>query len=55
MADDIDAKALLEQLKGINSKLDSFREHFEAQFDRLAEVTKSEFEACLSKFQTKKN
>jgi hypothetical protein len=51
MAEDTDAKALLEQLKQINSKLDSFREHFEAQLDRLAAVIKSEFEACLSRFQ----
>jgi hypothetical protein len=42
MAEDIDLKALIEQAKRINSKLDSFREHFEARFDQQTELIKSE-------------
>ena len=42
MSEDIDLMTLLEQAKQFNSKLDSFREHFEARFDQLTELIKSE-------------
>jgi hypothetical protein len=42
MAEDIDLKALLEQIRQFNSKLDSFREHFETRFDQQTELIKSE-------------
>ena len=41
MAEDIDLKALLEHTRRINSKLDSFREHFEARFDQQTELIKA--------------
>ena len=42
MAEDIDLKALLEQIRKFSNKLDSFREHFEARFDQQTEWIKSE-------------
>ena len=42
MAEDIDLKALLEQIRKFSNKLDSFREHFEARFDQQTELIKSE-------------
>ena len=41
MSEDIDMKALIEQAKRINSKLDSFREHFQARFDQQTELIKA--------------
>jgi predicted nucleic acid-binding Zn-ribbon protein len=43
MAEDIELKTLLEQARQFNSKLDSFREHFEARFDQQIELIKSSF------------
>jgi hypothetical protein len=56
MAEDIDLKALLEQARRINSKLDSFREHFEGRFDQQTELIKAGFKSLsLQISTTKKN
>jgi phage-related minor tail protein len=54
MAEDIDLKALLEQAKQFNSKLDSFREHFEARFDQQTELIKSEVKNLSVQISTTK-
>jgi hypothetical protein len=54
MAEDIDLKALLEQARRINSKLDSFREHFEARFDQQTEVIKAGFKSLSAQISTMK-
>jgi hypothetical protein len=56
MAEEIDLRSLVEQAKRINSKLDSFREHFEARFDQQTEVIKSGFKSLSLQLSTlKKN
>jgi hypothetical protein len=47
MAEEIDLQSLLEQIRQFNSKLDSFREHFEARFDQQTELIKSEVKNLL--------
>jgi hypothetical protein len=47
MAEEVDLRSLIEQAKRINSKLDLFREHFEARFDQQAELIKSEVKNLL--------
>ena len=42
MARDINLKILLEQIRQYSSKLDSFREYFEARFDEQTELIESE-------------
>ena len=54
MAEDLDLKALLEQARRINSKLDSFREHFEARFDQQTELIKAEFRSFSAQISTMK-
>jgi hypothetical protein len=56
MAEEIDLRSLLEQTKRINSKLDSFREHFEGRFDQQTEVIESGFKSLslqISKLKKK--
>jgi hypothetical protein len=56
MADDVDLKALLEQVRQFSGKLDSFREYFEARFDEQTELIKSEVEnICRQISNPKKN
>jgi hypothetical protein len=56
MAEDIDPRSLLEQAKRINSKLDSFREHFEGRFDQQTELIKAGFKSLSAQISiTKKN
>jgi archaellum component FlaC len=43
MAEDIDLKALLEQAKRINSKLEAFRESVDDRFDQQIELIKSSY------------
>jgi hypothetical protein len=47
MAEEIDLRSLLEQIRQFNCKLDSFREHFEARFDQQTELIKSEVKNLL--------
>jgi hypothetical protein len=54
MAEDIDLKALLEQAKQFNSKLDSFREHFEARFDQQTELIQAEVKSLSAQISTMK-
>jgi hypothetical protein len=54
MSEDIDMKALIEQAKQLNSKLDSFREHFEARFDQQTELIKAEFKSFSAQISTMK-
>ncbi|MEA2892591.1 MAG: hypothetical protein QOI05_3384 [Bradyrhizobium sp.] len=54
MSEDIDMKALIEQAKRFNSKLDSFREHFEARFDQQSELIKAEFKSFSAQISTMK-
>jgi hypothetical protein len=54
MSEDIDMKALLEQARQFNSKLDSFREHFEARFDQQTELIKSEVKSLSLQISTTK-
>ena len=54
MSEDIDMKALIEQAKRINSKLDSFREHFQARFDQQTELIKSSFKTLSQEIATLK-
>ena len=54
MAEEIDVRSLLEQIKQINSKLDSFREHFEGRFDQQTELIKVGFKSLSLQISTTK-
>jgi uncharacterized alpha-E superfamily protein len=55
MDEEIDPRSLLEQTKRINSKLDSFRESFEARFDQQTELIKPDFKSLSLQISTLKN
>lgn len=54
MAEEIDHRSLLEQIKRINCKLDSFRESFEARFDQQTELIKTGFKSLSAQISTLK-
>ena len=54
MAEDIDLKALLEQAKRINSKLEAFRESVDDRFDQQIELIKSSYRILSQEIATLK-
>ena len=54
MAEEIDLRSLLEQTKRINSKLDAFRESFEARFDQQTELIRAGFKSLSIQISTMK-